>query len=108
MAIGKMIEGAAFFGPIAGPILAGVAIAGIKALFEQVPEFATGTSFAPGGMALVGERGPELVNLPKGASVTPNHLMGGGMGMIPDVRIRGEDIYLVFKEAERKLGNTRG
>lgn len=34
------------------------------------PQFATGTSFAPGGMALVGERGPELVNLPAGARVT--------------------------------------
>ena len=30
---------------------------------------ATGTKSAPGGTALVGERGPELVNLPKGASV---------------------------------------
>jgi|WetSurMetagenome_2_1015567.scaffolds.fasta_scaffold05477_2 hypothetical protein len=30
---------------------------------------AGGTAFAPGGMALVGERGPELVNLPQGARV---------------------------------------
>ncbi|MBX7459257.1 hypothetical protein K3152_13470 [Qipengyuania sp. 1NDH17] len=34
-----------------------------------IPGFATGTSFAPGGMALVGERGPELVNLPRGSKV---------------------------------------
>lgn len=27
---------------------------------------------SPGGMTLVGERGPELVNLPKGAQVFPN------------------------------------
>lgn len=33
------------------------------------PKFATGTKTAPGGTALVGERGPELVDLPKGASV---------------------------------------
>lgn len=32
-------------------------------------QFATGTSFAPGGIALVGEQGPELVNLPRGAEV---------------------------------------
>lgn len=32
-----------------------------------------GTSFAPGGVTLVGERGPELVNLPGGAQVTPNN-----------------------------------
>ena len=34
-----------------------------------VPGFARGTLFAPGGMALVGERGPELVELPRGARV---------------------------------------
>jgi hypothetical protein len=31
--------------------------------------FANGTLSAPGGLALVGERGPELVNLPRGAQV---------------------------------------
>lgn len=35
------------------------------------PKFATGTKSAEGGTALVGERGPELVDLPKGASVHP-------------------------------------
>jgi phage-related tail protein len=42
--------------------------------------FAKGTTYAPGGMAVVGERGPELVNLPKGSEVIPNHKMGGMMG----------------------------
>lgn len=41
--------------------------------------FASGTNFAPGGMALVGERGPEIVNLPRGASVTPNNKIGGNV-----------------------------
>jgi hypothetical protein len=36
------------------------------------PGFANGTDYAPGGLALVGEEGPEIVNLPRGASVTPN------------------------------------
>ena len=34
-----------------------------------LPGFATGTNGAPGGMALVGEYGPEIVNLPRGAGV---------------------------------------
>ena len=42
-----------------------------------IPAFAGGTSYAPGGMALVGERGPELVNLPRGSQVIPNHKIGG-------------------------------
>lgn len=37
----------------------------------KIPGFANGTNNAPGGLALVGERGPELVNLPRGSQVTP-------------------------------------
>jgi hypothetical protein len=33
--------------------------------------FASGTSSAPGGLALVGEQGPEIVNLPAGSQVIP-------------------------------------
>lgn len=43
--------------------------------------YAGGTSFHPGGLAMVGERGRELVNLPRGSQVIPNHElrgMGGG------------------------------
>lgn len=41
--------------------------------------FADGTDYAPGGMAVVGERGPELVHLPRGSQVIPNHKIGSGM-----------------------------
>lgn len=34
--------------------------------------FADGTNSAPGGLAWVGERGPELVNLPRGSQVMPH------------------------------------
>lgn len=37
-----------------------------------IPHFADGVNNFSGGMALVGERGPELVTLPRGASVIPN------------------------------------
>lgn len=36
----------------------------------SVPGFAAGTDYAPGGLALVGEHGPEIANLPAGTSVT--------------------------------------
>ncbi|MBL3554712.1 hypothetical protein JMM51_21450, partial [Rhodovulum sulfidophilum] len=41
-----------------------------------LPGFARGTDSAPGGLAWVGEAGPELVNLPRGAQVIPNHRLG--------------------------------
>ena len=44
-------------------------------LANDLPEFANGVTNFSGGPAWVGERGPEIVNLPRGSSVTPN---GGG------------------------------
>jgi hypothetical protein len=78
-------------------------------------KFADG-GVSQGGMAMVGERGKELVSLPMGSRVlshpdTMKAVSGasnGRMVVIPDVILRGEDIYLSFKEAERKLTNTRG
>jgi hypothetical protein len=44
----------------------------------KIPGFAGGTDFAPGGFSVVGERGPEIVKLPRGSQVVPNHKLGGG------------------------------
>lgn len=47
----------------------------------DIPGFADGVRNFGGGMAVVGERGPELVNLPKGSDVFSNResmSMGGG------------------------------
>ena len=50
-------------------------IAGVKFLYKtlksKLPFFANG-GVSAGGMAVVGERGPELVSLPKGARVHSN------------------------------------
>lgn len=53
--------------------------ANTDALIAQIAllGFADGTSSAPGGMALVGEKGPEIVNLPRGSQVIPNHKIKG-------------------------------
>lgn len=47
-----------------------------------IPAYARGTSFHPGGRALVGEEGPEVVDLPRGSRVFPN-------AMLPDFISRG-------------------
>ena len=38
-------------------------------LVSSLLGFENGTGYAPGGLAMVGERGPELVNLPRGSQV---------------------------------------
>lgn len=50
---------------MAGTIAAG--LAQVMQIKEQ--KFARGTDYAPGGMALVGEQGPEMVYLPRGSQV---------------------------------------
>lgn len=56
--------------------------------------FAGGTNNAPGGLSLVGERGPELLNLPQGSGVVSNHKLmealsqrDGGQGGIAGIRL---------------------
>jgi hypothetical protein len=45
--------------------------------YGGVPRYASGTSYHPGGLAIVGERGPELLNLPRGSQVIP--MSGAGV-----------------------------
>lgn len=73
-----------------------------------VPQFAMGVQNFGGGIAMVGERGPELVNLPTGADVIPNHKVmqsiagrGSSEVMIPEVRLSGQDLYIAFKRTEK-------
>ncbi len=83
--ISNAIKTAAKTGPLAlilAPALAAAGAGAVKTAFNTlIPGFANGTNFAPGGLALVGERGPELVNLPRGSQVYNNRLtaaMAGG------------------------------
>jgi hypothetical protein len=70
--------------------IVGLVSKGLGAIGLPIPKFANGTQNAPGGLALVGERGPELVNLPKGSQVIPAHrtqgMMGGGININVDAR----------------------
>jgi hypothetical protein len=76
---------AAVVGAINGAIAAAkAAIAGLAGGLPggvTVPGFALGTMFAPGGLAMVGERGPELVQLPRGSRVYPNRELRGAGGV---------------------------
>ena len=47
---------------------------------SNLPRFAGGVDDFGGGLAIVGEKGPELVNLPGGSDVIPNSRMGGAGG----------------------------
>ena len=61
------------FGSISKLFGGGGQVPGFQSIFGGggLDGFASGTSFAPGGLAWVGENGPELMNVPRGASITP-------------------------------------
>jgi len=70
------------------PVMSGTGLgAGTGGL--SFPMFADGTNSAPGGWSVVGENGPELMNVPRGAQILPNGVSppnGGGGGTV-DVRV---------------------
>lgn len=75
-----------------GKSLAHEAVTWFKVPKSKVPHFATGTSNAPSGWAVVGENGPELLNFRGGESVVPGSGIGGGLGgntLIVNVNVRG-------------------
>lgn len=77
----------------------------------KIPGFAEGVTNFRGGTALVGERGPELVNLPRGSDVIPNHAlrgMGGGgpIQVSGTLRASGSELLVIIDRAiERRLRN---
>jgi Prophage tail length tape measure protein len=52
---------------------AGVFGSGLQGRLQGIPGNANGTAFHPGGLMMVGERGPEILQVPSGGRVTPNH-----------------------------------
>lgn len=109
--------------PLLGIAIAGIAVGAVNALFARVqqsfsktPKFANGTSFAPGGMALVGEKGPELVNLPTGSQVYSNQRTNAMLSdmaasrqveVVGYLRASGTDLIAVIENADKKLKRQR-
>lgn len=85
----------------------GTGLAGFGTNFLDLMQGGSGLKgFADGGrpplnrMSLVGENGPELFNPgSQSGTIIPNHAMGGTT--IPDVRISGNDLLIVFDRAKR-------
>jgi hypothetical protein len=106
----KKALNAAFVGNPALGVAAGIALIALgSALESALPKFANGVTNFGGGYAMVGERGPEVVRLPKGSDVIPNGQLGGigaGVGVqvyIPSVTIKGPDLVLAFNRSTQQI-----
>jgi hypothetical protein len=80
----KAMAGIGVVGPILGAAAAAAAITAGLMNVQQIAaqQLESGTGSARGGLTLVGERGPELLDLTQGARVynnnQTNNMMGGG------------------------------
>lgn len=81
---------------------------------NQRARYAQGTSYHPGGWALVGEEGPELLNLPRGSQVYSHRdtkeIVGQGTGdsFVFHVHMDEIDDLIKYAKAQRDLRrNTR-
>ena len=77
---------------------------GFKDILGQLMggEYANGGRPPLGKASLVGEKGPELFVPDSAGTVIPNNALGGGGTVIPDVRISGDDLLIVFDRATRR------
>jgi len=112
-----LVAQAAIAQALANPFLviaAGVALVALGSLIKSATSpkgFAVGTRNAPGGLALVGERGPEMINLPRGSQVIPaaqtsNMLGGMASGLEIYGILRGQDIFFSNKKYSATYART--
>jgi len=85
---------------------------------KRIAGLAGGGTLTSSGLAMVGEDGPELVNLPRGASVIPSipsrKMMGGGTvynitlqaGLVSNPDQVGQEIIEAIRRAERRSGKV--
>lgn len=62
---------------------------------------ASGGAVVAGQPYMVGEAGPEMFMPGQSGTIIPNQNVGGG-SIIPDVRITGDDLLIVFDKAQRR------
>lgn len=58
----------------------------------RIPQYAKGTNYHPGGLAIVGEKGPELVNLPTGSKVFTNQKTKEMLSIQGNLSLSGTDL----------------
>lgn len=77
-------------------------IPGIGGKSFTIPKLATGGTLTTGGTVMVGEAGPELLTLPRGARVTPLDAAGVGTAGGTTYNLAFGDVNLTDKEAAQQ------
>ena len=103
-AIAGATSSAASTGPgavVATPVFIATQIAAVLGAFASIPAFANGGIVTGPTLAMVGEGAESEAILPLSKLQTLVDNTGGGAGVIPNVKITGEDLLIVFDRAHR-------
>ncbi|MBP6818350.1 MAG: phage tail length tape measure family protein [Ferrovibrio sp.] len=77
----------------------------------DVPGYASGTPYAPGGWSLLGEQGPEYAYIPRGTTVLPAHvsanLMAGGGADMSQVTALLTQILAMQRETAAQVAGLK-
>ena len=73
----------------------------LSGMMGGIPGRANGGPVGSNKPYMVGEVGPELFVPSSSGTIVPNDALGGG-SVIPDVRISGDDLLIVFDKANRR------
>jgi hypothetical protein len=104
--------------PAKAPVKPAASYGGPKVTTKRYAGLAAGGTLLSSGGVIVGEFGPELLNLPRGASVTPNipQRMAGGGQTIINIQVQaglvsspdqvGAQIIDAIRRAERRSGQV--
>lgn len=72
--------------------------------------FASGSTATGGGLTMVGERGPELVNLPSGSSVMPNNQLqafgNSGINLMPSIAYDGTMFRIFLNRVDAQISRN--
>lgn len=93
---------------VAGWTLLAAGVAGSLAsgaITGATKHYAEGTNYHPGGVAIVGERGPELVQLPMGSAVIPNRELGGSSIVVNVINASRAQVDAEVEETKTARGS---
>jgi len=114
LAVSTAAAGTALIGGIGAAIIAGVIAKAVASSMTAVPKAQTGISGFSGGNLMVGESGPEIMNVPRGTGVTgaetTRQIMGGNQnfGQIENALNRLVSLQQVNNEQQGNIKLTAG
>jgi SLT domain-containing protein len=87
-------------------------VPGIKSMMNggKYKGYAIGTGYSPAGWAMVGENGPELMNLPRGAQIKSNgqtnNLLGNGLADVISGAVANAMLQVMQSKKTQMLTGT--